>query len=353
MAAIKQRGRAWRAQLCVNGIRESRSFDTEAEAKDWARRREAEILCSQLRAPDEEVKGTLYDLLEKLKQTKTTERRTRRTQQAETYRISRLQRHPICKKVVRDLTIEDFETYKRARRAEGVTTATVRRELNIVRARFNDLVADRMLVSNPVAHAMKKMGKDREVARLLTPDEMARLKMAHEELNHHPRKNPWLFWALEFAAESGLRKSELLGLRWEDVNLQRRVAHIRRVHDLPDGQGNTTTDGTKNGLCRDLPLSPTAIEILNSLPRAVDPRARNWVFPTTYDALECAFQRLKRRAGIADVRWHDLRHMAATKHLKRLKNVGHAAIVTGHKDWKSLRRYVHLTADDVALLLQS
>ncbi len=161
-----------------------------------------------------------------------------------------------------------------------------------------------------------------------------------------------MFWALKLAGETGLRKAELLGLRWSAIDFAKHVATIKQVDDLPDKKGNRTTEGTKNGDPeREIPLSPEAIGLLRCIPRANDPELSDHVIPITYNALGCAYKRLKRRAKLA-YRWHDLRHTAATNFLERLKNVAHVALITGHKDWRSLKRYTHPKASSVAKLLE-
>jgi integrase len=55
-----------------------------------------------------------------------------------------------------------------------------------------------------------------------------------------------------------------------------------------------------------------------------------------------------RRAGIEDLRFHDLRHEATTRLFEKGLNVMEVASITGHKDLRMLRRYTHLTAEDLA-----
>ena len=352
MATFKQRGNSWRVSICVGGVRESSTHDTKQEAKEWAERRSTEIRDGARPVAGGGAQGTLHALLQNVKLTKTTLSRTRRSGKAEECRISRMQNHSICNKVVRKLTETDFIQYKQDRESEGVTLSTIRRELNIVGAALNELVELRQLVVNPLAMIMKKLPKDREIERLLSEDEVSRFEDAYERLNCKRTKNRWLFWAFLFAGETGLRKAELVALLWTDVDTTKRVAVVHQVDDLPDSKGGCSTPGTKNGdHCREIPLSPTALAILSCIPRAIDPKLQNRVFPTSYNALNCAFQRLKRRVGILDFRWHDLRHMAATSLLARLRNVAYVAAVTGHKDWKSLQRYVHPKATDIAKIL--
>jgi len=96
--------------------------------------------------------------------------------------------------------------------------------------------------------------------------------------------------AIELAVETAMRREELCGLMWEDVDLNRRVAHLRM---------------TKNGEARDVPLSGRAIQILSSRTRPLRPLT---VLRIKSPALSQAFRRVCQRLGLENLRWHDLRH---------------------------------------------
>ncbi len=130
-----------------------------------------------------------------------------------------------------------------------------------------------------------------------------------------------------------MRQGELLKLRWEHIDLKRRTAF------LPD---------TKNGDSRLVPLSGTAISVVSTLPRSIT----GDVFPGyTRNAVKKAFARARDRAGIEDLRFHDLRHEATTRFFEMGLNIMEVAAITGHKDIRMLSRYTHLRAEDIALKL--
>ena len=95
------------------------------------------------------------------------------------------------------------------------------------------------------------------------------------------------------AIETGMRRGELLSLRWIDVNFKKRTGYLPL---------------TKNGHARTVPLTPKAIEIILTLPRT-DER----VFPISSNSVRLAWMRLRERAGIKDYRFHDLRHEAISR----------------------------------------
>lgn len=142
-------------------------------------------------------------------------------------------------------------------------------------------------------------------------------------------RTPWLRPAAELAIETAMRRSELVKLKWADVNLIKRVA---KLYD------------TKNGDDREVPLSKRALHVLSVLPRSIDGR----VLPISKSALSEAFDRARARAGLEGLCFHDLRHEGTSRLFEKGYNVMEVAAITGHKSLSSLKRYTHLRAEDLA-----
>ena len=177
---------------------------------------------------------------------------------------------------------------------------------------------------NPVRDIkLPPSGRPRD--RRLQPGEEARLFTACREA-----RNRWLLPMVQLAMETAMRQGELLRLRWEHIELNRRTAH------LPD---------TKNGEARTVPLSSTAVAVLRARPRALHGDVFQGV---TTEAVKRSYMRATRRAGIEDLRVHDLRHEATTRLFEKGLNIMEVASITGHKDLRMLRRYTHLKAEDLA-----
>jgi integrase len=185
-------------------------------------------------------------------------------------------------------------------------------------------------VANPVKD-IKAPAENKARDRRLQPElggqesEEARLLNACREA-----RNPYLLPIVRLALETAMRQGELISLRWENVNLVRRTAH------LPD---------TKNGEARTVPLSTIAVESLRSLPRNLNGQVFGGL---TGQAVQQSFVRAVRRAGIEGLRFHDLRHEATSRLFERGLNIMEVASITGHKDLRMLRRYTHLRAEDLA-----
>jgi integrase len=114
------------------------------------------------------------------------------------------------------------------------------------------------------------------------------------------------------------------------VDLQARTAHLQQ---------------TKNGESRTVPLSAAALAILETRER---PAESDVVFPATGNAVRLAWERLKKRAGVDDLRFHDLRHEAISRFFEHGLSMPEVSAISGHKDPRMLMRYTHLRAQDIA-----
>jgi integrase len=137
---------------------------------------------------------------------------------------------------------------------------------------------------------------------------------------------------VSFALETAMRQGEILSLRWSDIDLIKRTAHL---------------DTTKNGDRRTVPLSTRAVQILQQLPRSIDGK----VFQIQKANLHKHFTNGCKRAEIDDLHFHDLRHTAITNMASKFSNILELSAVTGHRQLSMLKRYYHPKAEDLALKL--
>ena len=162
--------------------------------------------------------------------------------------------------------------------------------------------------------------------RRLHPGEEARLLVACGTA-----RGGFLLDCVQLAIETGMRQGEIVGLDWKDVDLERQIA---RLH----------AGATKNGHGRGVPLSRTAVAVLQRRGPAVGSVFQG----VTTEAVKQAFAKAAARAGMAELHFHDLRHEAISRLFERGFNVMEAAAVSGHRDLAVLRRYVHLEASALA-----
>ena len=137
---------------------------------------------------------------------------------------------------------------------------------------------------------------------------------------------------LVLLVETGMRRGELLSIRWRDVDFANGTALILM---------------TKNGHPRRIPLTPNALKTLESLPQR-DER----LFPVDSNAIRLAWERLRARAGLTDLRLHDLRHEAVSRFFELGLTVPEVAMISGHREPRMLCRYTHLQPEQVSLKLR-
>jgi integrase len=187
--------------------------------------------------------------------------------------------------------------------------------------------------SNP-CHRMEKFA-ERKMERFLSADERARLDavLAEGEASAPSRPHsigPATVAALRLLLMTGARLGEITGLRWSMVDLERSCLR------LPD---------SKTG-AKVIPLSPPAVAMLRTLDAKRSP-GESWVCPCKRGGgplqnLEASWRRVRARAGLDDVRLHDLRHSAASDALAAGVPLALIGGMLGHKRPETTARYAHL-----------
>lgn len=322
MASIRQHGNRWQARVRRNGYPEaSHSFDTKQAAERWARSVEAEMDQGVYRTVTEDHKLTLGELILRYVQEVLP---SMKGQRDDTIRLKAISRRWIAGYALTNLYPEHIARY-RDERLRQVSAGTVVRELAYLSSIINHARKEwRFSVSNPVALVRKpNAGRGRD--RVLTAEEQERLL---EALIPTGRKNPLTLPMVQLALETGMRRSELLAMRWRDVDL---IGQTVVLHTSKNGEG------------RVVPLSTKAVAVLKELPIK-----GQMVFPITHHAFAANFTRAVRRAQLTDLRFHDLRHTAITRMSEKLPNVIELAAVSGHKSLKMLQRYYHPKPQDLA-----
>jgi integrase len=331
MATVTKRGKYWRAQVRRLGFPpQSKTFDTNAEAEAWARATESEMDRGIFVSRAEAERTTLCEALERYK----TAISSRKAHPAQDYqRISHWLRQPLAHRFLANLKGADFAQYRDMRRAAGRAENTVRLELALVSHLFEIARKEWGMEAllNPLKNITKPSGS-RERDRRLVAGEYERIADALAASD-----NPWVRPAFDLAIETSLRQGMLVALRWEWVDLERQTIAIPvsfRRH------GN-------KGVPAVLPLSSKAVSVLKSLPR----RETGTILATTANAIRCIWKRTLKDLGIENLRWHDLRHEAASRFFEKGLHPLEVASITGHKSLTMLRRYTHLQPEALAAKL--
>ena len=148
---------------------------------------------------------------------------------------------------------------------------------------------------------------------------------------------------------TGLRRGELLGLKWTDIDLDRGVLKIQRAISRQNGKIAEAPLKTKNAY-RTLPLSADAISVL--MQQRGKTGNSEWVFPSptggpmSPDSVLHMLQRVLKRAELPRIRFHDLRHTFATMALQNGVDVKTVSSMLGHYSAGfTLDTYAHVTTD--------
>lgn len=172
-------------------------------------------------------------------------------------------------------------------------------------------------------------GRDR---RLSINEYEALINAAHRPpAGPESNRSPWLESVIVIAVETAMRRSEILALTWEQVDLERRFIRLE-------------IGKTKNGEGRRIPLSTRAVRALQTIPQD----KAGSVFPISGDALESQWKGARARAGLSDLHFHDLRHEAVSRLFERGLNPLEVAAISGHKTLQMLKRYAHLNVELLA-----
>ena len=323
MASIRQRSGKWQARVIRLGFpSETKSFETHTEAQRWARHIESDMDRGAYQSAASANQMLLRDILQRYMVSVSP---TKRGHIDEVIRIKALQRARMAAYSMSKLSPEIVADFRDAR-LKTVGAGAVIRDLSLLSSAISHARREwGITVANPCSLVRKPptpMGR----SRLLTQDEEERLLKAVAPTG---RRSPWMLPLVELALSTAMRRGEMLALKWVDINLDSQTAY------LPI---------TKNGTARLVPLSTKAVKVLGSLPR----QSSGLVFGISAQTMEAAFKRARARAGIADLRFHDLRHTATSRMAEKLPNVIELAAVTGHRTIQMLKRYYHPSAEALA-----
>lgn len=323
MASIRNRGGKWQARVRRLGQNPvTKSFQTKQDAERWARKIEADIDKGSYTNIALAERTTFKELIHRYIDEVLP---TMRGGSADAIRLKALARKPIAQLNMVALTPQKIAQH-RDQRLKEIAPNTVTRELAYFSSIINHARREWDInISNPVLMVKRPAGGQGR-NRILSNTELNRIL---EELKPVDRKSIWMLPFVKLALETAMRRGELLSLQWSWINFEKRTA---------------TLPITKNGERRVVPLSSTAIEILTSLPRSIDGR----IFPITHEVVSQAFSRARKRAGVVDIRIHDLRHMAITRMAEKLPNVIELSAVSGHKSLAMLKRYYHPNPEQLA-----
>ena len=266
MATIRKRGAKWQVQVRRTGYASvSRSFQIRKDAEVWARQTEVQADRSELPNDTKRLRRvTLGEIVERYRDTVSIKKRG---YDVEHIVLTAFLRHSICRKPLAQLRTEHFAAY-RDERLKTIKPNTLKRELSPLHNMF-EVARDEWglaLAENPLGRLRLKIPSQRRERRLKA-GEMEKLISAARSC-----RNSLILPIILFAVATAMRRGEILGLRWDNIDRERRSLLI------PD---------SKNGRSRTLPLTTQAVEALDRVSVTSE-----HVFPISANAFRLAWERL-------------------------------------------------------------
>jgi integrase len=219
------------------------------------------------------------------------------------------------------------------KRVKEIKPATVNREIATLKHFFSKAVEWKVLSDSP-ARGVKMFKENNRRLRFLAVDECKVLIAACPltKLRRDDPPFPILLWIVTLALNTGMRKSEVLTLQWENVHL--REAYL----ELPD---------QKSGERATIPLNEAAIAVLKAIPRRID---TPYVFPGRVPGqpfwdLKKQFEKAVKAARLEGVTLHTLRHTAASHLVMAGVDLATVKEILRHKSISMTLRYAHLSPD--------
>ena len=222
--------------------------------------------------------------------------------------------------------------------AKGLSPKTVRNLHQIIASAMKLAKEQRLILADPTEGCALPRLEHREMQTLPVEQLQSFLREA---------KDSGMFELYYLELATGLRRGELLGLKWEDIDLERGDLRVRRQIARINGEVVEAPLKTKNAY-RTLPLAEDTVSILLEQKEKVG--GSPWVFPSptggpiSPDSVLHMLHRVLKRAGLPRIRFHDLRHTFATLALQNGVDVKTVSGMLGHFSVGfTLDTYAHVT----------
>ncbi len=234
---------------------------------------------------------------------------------------------------LKDITLGRVEAYQKNRLQEPsprhvgfqVKPATVNRELSCLQSMFNRAVRHDRIEKNPISE-LKRLPENNVRMKILSQNEIENL-LANCPSHLQP--------IVILAFYSGMRKSEILYLTWEEV-------------DLENGFIRLHADRTKTKVARSIPLHPRVKTLLADLPRSQETDRVFLRDGKPFNDFKRAFKTSCTKAGLQEFTFHDLRH-CAINNLRLAKNDYFKIMaISGHETTAVFKRYNLVTEDELS-----
>jgi integrase len=318
MASIRQtKNKSWQVIIRRQGVpTQHKTFKTKTEAIQWAHEIEHQIDRGNRVDFNLANKITLNDIIDDyMRQQELT---INRSYKREKSRLIVLKQQ-LGAYSLNQLTPSRIALFRDLRLSQGRSPATVVKDLNTLSKviKLGQVGWGVYLAINPILSVQKPKVVGHRVRRLSQQEETILLNQSSFQMRA----------ILIFAIETGMRLGEILSLTWIDIQ-----------HDM------AVLKETKNNEIRYVPFTKKVIQLLQTLPQNIEDN-RVFYFWQTVSGFQSSWQRFKRRVGLVDLRFHDLRHEAVSRLFEKGLNHMEVAAISGHKSMQILKRYNHYQFD--------
>lgn len=319
MATITKRNGRWQARVRRKGFpTQTKTFASKASAQRWVRHTEVQIETHGL-TTDRPDYPSFAQAVSRYKEEVS---RFKKSFDVEKYRLNRLAQLPWARHSISKIDGSHMAKL-RLERLQEVSAATVRKELYLISAIYETARREWGFpnLKNPVGDIRIPSGANPKRSRIKS-DTLALLLEAASKSRHR-----YLPHIITLALETGMRRGEILSLKWGQYFPEMRVLEL---------------SDTKNGHGRFVPLSDTAMVAISK-----GAKQNERIFPMTGNAVRLAWERLLRANYIEGLRFHDLRHEAISRMFDTGMTVPEVASISGHRTVSMLFRYAHADLDSV------
>lgn len=329
----------WRALIRVKGCKPiSETFSSKKLAKKFADDKERQLEEIRATGKMEAQDGTtvehyIDDYLEYIQTGRTLQRSALFTYKALKKRFGKIR--------IEKLSKHHLTAFIEDRKRQGVQGVTIAGDLSMLSSVLRHCYDNRHLNIDPdlADNARKSIKKDhklriksKEVECVPTQAELDAIVGAYAGKKRQEIDMPSV---ISFALHTSMRQAEICRIKIEDLNFEAKTVVIRKRKHPTEKEYNDEV----------VPVLPKAWEIIE---RVVDGRSSGRIFPYNPKSVSTSYTRTRAAAGIKRrTRFHDIRHKAITDFFAMGLNIPEIAIMSGHRDWQTLKRYTHTKAAGV------
>ena len=319
MGSIRKRNYQWNAQVRIKGWRQiSKTFPSKKLAQQWINETELKIRAKEHDSPRLESM-TLSDACVLYGQTVSA---THKGVRVELNRLRRIGSSPLGKVELHNLKSCQIQNYLDLRGQE-VSAPTLRKEFLLLKRLLTVAITrwNVAIIEHPMRNLITPSSGQGRTRRVTQSEWQAIMREARQQ------RNPLIASVIEFAYETGMRRSEILSLKSQNIDFKRQIAHL---------------SDTKNGTSRSVALTKRACTLLSEQMKL------SRLFQVSESALQQAWQRIMRKTKVTDLRFHDLRHEAISRFFEMGMSIAEVQSISGHKDIRQLFNYTHIRAEHIA-----